>query len=151
MSHDAMHRAAMQHHAIQHHALQQQALHRYARLAVITLLGTALLAGCASRGGGSQPIVDLKGVDPARYQRDLAECQAYAAQVDVRGEVGRSALGGAIIGGAMGAIVGNHETAERMAGVGAVTGTARGGVRAVQERRTVLRNCLVGRGYRVLN
>lgn len=118
---------------------------------VNALVTALLLAGCSTYGGSSAPIVDRKGVDPVQYQRDYNECQAYAAEVDARRNIGSSALSGAVIGGAMGAIVGNHETAERMAGIGAVTGTARGTGQTMQEKRTVLRNCLIGRGYRVLN
>jgi hypothetical protein len=32
-----------------------------------------LLAGCADRPG--DPIVDMQGVDPAKYQQDLADCR----------------------------------------------------------------------------
>lgn len=109
----------------------------------------AVVAGCAGRG--HEPIIDRKGVDPAQYQRDLAECRAYADEVEVGRNVGRGALAGAVIGGAIGAIVGDHHTAERIAGTGAVTGTARGAAESAAEKRAVVRNCLLGRGYRVLN
>lgn len=111
---------------------------------------TATLSACASRGG-AYPIIDRKNVDPAQYQRDLAECQSYAGEVDARRHIGGGAVAGAVIGGAMGAIVGNSDTAERMAGVGGVTGAARGTARTMQEKQQVLRNCMSGRGYRVLN
>ncbi|NCX41364.1 MAG: glycine zipper family protein, partial [Burkholderiaceae bacterium] len=35
-----------------------------------------LLAACA--GADVRPIVDMKGVNEARYENDLAECQNYA-------------------------------------------------------------------------
>lgn len=35
--------------------------------------GLCLLAGCAGRRG--DPIVDMQGVDPAKYQQDLADCR----------------------------------------------------------------------------
>lgn len=61
------------------------------------------------------------------------------------------ALGGAVIGGALGAIFGNSSTAGRMASGGAVIGGAGKAGEAEQEKGQVLRNCLRGRGYRVLN
>jgi hypothetical protein len=33
-----------------------------------------LLAGCV--GPPSPPVVDMNGVDPAKYQQDLADCRA---------------------------------------------------------------------------
>jgi outer membrane lipoprotein SlyB len=119
-------------------------------LLILALAATTLTA-CASRSSSYYPIIDRKNVDPAQYQRDLAECQGYAGEVDARRHIGGGAVAGAVIGGAMGAIVGNSDTAERMAGVGGVTGAARGTARTMQERQQVLRNCMTGRGYRVLN
>ena len=37
--------------------------------------GSALLT--ASAGAEVQPIVDMNGVNEARYEKDLAECQEY--------------------------------------------------------------------------
>src|SRR5690606_39285529 len=47
------------------------------RSAVLVVVALAL-AACAR---SYEPIVDMKGVDQARYQQDLAECRAYAEQV----------------------------------------------------------------------
>ena len=108
-----------------------------------------LLAGCAS-GGYDEPIVDMKGVNRAQYERDLEECRAYAAQVDVGGEAVEGAVGGAIFGGILGAIFGNSDSAERGAGGGAVVGGAKGAGQAVERQERVIRNCLRQRGYKVL-
>lgn len=115
--------------------------------ALLGLLPILWLGGCASRA----PIVDQKGVDQAAYQRDLAECQGYADQVAVGKQAGAGALGGAAVGAALGAILGNSDTVERAAGSGAVVGGARGAVAGTRERSQVVKNCLRGRGYRVLN
>jgi outer membrane lipoprotein SlyB len=116
---------------------------------LIALCSTALLAtGCAS---SKRVVIDDKGVDPATYQQDLAECQAIADQVTTGRDAAGGALGGAVIGGALGAIFGNSGTAGRMAGGGAVIGGASKAGEAEQEKGQVLRNCLRGRGYRVLN
>ncbi len=105
-----------------------------------------LLASCAGR-----PIVDMKGVDPAQYQRDVGECESYADQVNVAGQAATGAVAGAVIGAAVGAVVGNHGTVERTAGAGAVVGGAKGTGRGASEKQRVLHNCLRHRGYVVLN
>ena len=112
-------------------------------------LTTSLLAGCAATD--TRPIVDMQGVSVAQYNVDLTECQAYADQVEAGRQVARGAVAGAVVGGAVGAAVGNSDVAQRTAGAGAVAGAARGTGSAVRERERVIRNCLLGRGYRVLN
>jgi len=107
-------------------------------------LTITLLAACAGR-----PIVDMAGVDPAQYQRDLAECRGYADQVPKRAAGG--AVVGALIGAAVGAAIGNSDTAQALAGAGAVQGAAEGAATTHEERAVVVRRCLAGRGYRVLN
>ena len=109
------------------------------------------VSGCKSHGPGGNVIVDMKGVNPAQYQADLNECQAYAQQVDTGGNVGGNAAGGAVVGGAIGAIFGGPEGAARGAGAGAVTGGARGVEQTAGERHQVVANCLRRRGYSVLN
>lgn len=105
----------------------------------------------ACRGLRDEPIVDLQGVNMTQYNLDLAACQQYAEQVEPGRDAARGAVAGAAVGGAVGAIVGNSDTAQRGAGVGAVAGGARGAARGVREQERVLRRCLAGRGYRVLN
>ncbi len=114
--------------------------------AVVLLL---MLGACA--GQGQEPIVDTKGVNQAQYETDLAECKAYAEQVQTGRKAAGGAAVGAVLGGVVGAIVGDHDTAARGAGIGAVAGGAKGVGGAVRERRQVLRTCLVNRGYKVLN
>jgi hypothetical protein len=121
---------------------------------VVLVLGLSLgLAGCASsRPFIDEPIIDRKGVDMSRYYVDKAECEAYANEVRTGEKVARGAVGGAVVGGAIGAIVNRGpDSAERGAGVGAVTGSVRGAQEGVQESERVIKQCLRGRGYRVLN
>ena len=118
------------------------------RLAFLIVIPTLFL-GC--RATDDRPIVDMQGVSVAQYNTDLADCQAYADGVQAGRQVARGAVGGAVIGGAVGAVVGNSDTAQRTAGAGAILGGARGARGALSERERVVRNCLIGRGYRVLN
>lgn len=117
------------------------------RMVGLVLLVVLGLGACA----GKRVIVDTKGVDMSRYQQDYAECENYAAQVNSGGQVARSAGFGAAVGAALGAIFGNSRDVARGAGAGGVVGGAKGAVRGDNEKTQVLRNCLRGRGYRVLN
>ncbi len=113
----------------------------------ILLASILTLAACA----GSGPIVDMRGVDPVQYRQDLAECQTYADQVQVGRKTAAGAAVGAVVGAAVGAAVGNSDTAKRTAGGAAVIGAAKGTGRGLNERQRVVRNCLINRGYAVLN
>lgn len=118
-------------------------MHETARLPSLALI--ALLASCASQ---EPPIVDLKGVSRAQFESDLADCEAYADGVPAA----RRAAGGAVAGAAVGAAIGAiHGEADRGAGYGGIVGAARGGVSGDRLKRQVVRRCLSGRGYRVLD
>lgn len=100
---------------------------------------------------GNRPIVDTKGVDPEALEADMTDCYAFADQVEADRQILAGAATGAVVGGVIGAAVGNSETAKRGAGVGAASGTLSGAGGAMSERQRVVRNCLAGRGYLVLN
>ncbi|MDF3030312.1 MAG: hypothetical protein K0R03_870 [Moraxellaceae bacterium] len=118
--------------------------------AFLTATAVALLAGCQSNPA-ERVIIDPKGVDQAVYQQDLAECNTIAQQAKPGRSAMRGAIGGAVIGGALGGAMGDSRTAGRMAGGGAVIGGASQAGEGMSERDRVLRNCMTGRGYRVLN
>lgn len=111
------------------------------------LIGFMVLAGCASQN----VIVDTKGVDLSRYEQDRRECESYASQVSTGTQAAKSAGFGAAVGAALAAIFGNSGDVARGAGAGGVVGGAKGAVKGENEKEQVLRNCLRGRGYRVLN
>lgn len=113
-------------------------------------LGACLaLAACTTT---DEIIIDRKGVDMARYEQDLAECQGYAEEVATGEKAAKGAASGAVIGGAVGAIAGgSRSSAGRSAGVGAVTGGASGVAEGERDKVRVVKNCLRGRGYKVLN
>lgn len=117
-------------------------------LPVILAVASLALAGCTS---SKRVIVDPQGVNQAQYQRDLVDCQKVADQVGTLRDSGEGAVGGALVGGLLGAIVGNSSTAAMGAGVGAVFGGAGKAGDAQQTKSQVLKNCMRGRGYRVLN
>jgi len=115
-------------------------------LAVI--IGALIIAACTTT---DEIIIDQKGVNMSAYQTDLTECQAYAKQVKTGEKATKGAASGALVGGLIGAITGGSSGAVTGAGVGAVGGGARGVNKGQQSEVQVVRRCLSGRGYRVLN
>ena len=114
---------------------------------ILLLLIIVAVSACATH----KVIVDKQGIDMTQYEQDLAECSQYAEEVDAGSEVAKGAVGGAVIGGAVGAILGGRKSAERLGGVAAVTGAAGSGSSASREKNQVIKNCLRGRGYKILN
>jgi outer membrane lipoprotein SlyB len=114
-------------------------------LTCVIATGGLLLVGCSSHPG---PIVDTKGVNMAHYESDLADCEGYSEQVRIENGVAKGTVAGAAVGGATGAVLG--DVAEG-AGVGAITGAARSAQIGSREKSQVVKNCLRGRGYKVLN
>lgn len=121
--------------------------------ACAVLLLVALISSCAR---AYRPVIDPAMVrDPARYERDLAECGALASHESRSERVGAGAVGGgffgALIGSLLGWIGGRPGTG---AAVGAVVGTAAGAsggaAAASHDYEIVYRNCMIGRGWPVL-
>ncbi len=84
-------------------------------------------------------------------EADLAECRVYSSEVASGEKAVKGAASGAVVGGAVGAVIGGSSDAARGAGVGAITGGARGISQGERDKLRVVKNCLRGRGYRVLN
>jgi len=107
--------------------------------------------GCA--GANVRPLVDMKGVNDAAYEKDLQECQAYAKEQSGIGETAAKGAGaGAVVGGLLGLVTGGNTTGiVQAAGAGAVIGAAGGAFTGNQGQEAVVKRCLSGRGYKVLN
>ena len=121
------------------------------KLVVLISLVVMVVAGCA--GADVRPIVDMKGVNEATYENDLKECQTYAQQQSGMAETGAKGAGaGAVVGGLLGLVTGGNKTGIlQAAGAGAVIGGAGGAYSGNQSQEAVVKRCLSGRGYRVLN
>lgn len=119
----------------------------------ILLSGFMLTTSCTSveELTGDTPIIDTQGVNMSLYESDLRQCQAYADEVQIAQKTTAGAATGAVVGGIFGAIVGNSGTAQKGAGVGAIGGGMNGVGEGLRERERVIKRCLLGRGYRVLN
>lgn len=110
------------------------------------ILSVALLAGCASY----RPIVDTRGVDMNRYETDLAGCQQYADQVSPAGHALVGAAAGAGLAAILAAVSGGRIDSGSSARMSGVLGAAAGGGHGAEAQVNVIRNCMRGRGYSVL-
>jgi len=96
-------------------------------------------------------IIDEKSVDMNQYRQDLADCRAYASQVKTGEKTAKGAASGAVVGGLTGAIFGGASGAAQGAGVGAIGGGVTGANEGERTEVDVVKRCLAGRGYRLLN
>lgn len=113
------------------------------------LTAVIFLAACA--GASYRPLVDSRGVDMNRYEGDLRDCQSYAGQVS--GAANQAAIGaiaGALFGAALAAAAGSRYDRGATARVGALSGAVGGGASGETDQRDVIRRCMAGRGYTVL-
>ena len=111
-----------------------------------------LITGCATY----RPITDMQGVDYSQYSRDLRDCQQYAEQINVAGNTaintGIGAAVGSLFGAIAGAWMGNTGMGAGMgASLGAATGLTQGLSNSTTAQKEIVKNCMTGRGYNVLN
>lgn len=110
---------------------------------------SAFLAACV--GASYRPLVDSRNVDMNKYEGDLRDCQQYAEQVP---GAGTQAAVGAAVGAGLGYLIGRAAGARYNAPatgrVGAVAGAAGGAGQGEMNQRDVIRRCMSGRGYSVL-
>ncbi|MBT7754005.1 MAG: glycine zipper family protein [Gammaproteobacteria bacterium] len=96
----------------------------------------------------AKPIIDTKGVDMTLYETDLEECNAYSDDVSITRSIAKGSATGAAVGAVIEAISDRRKDAIE---IGAVTGGTQSGLRAAREKEQILKQCLKGRGYKVLN
>jgi outer membrane lipoprotein SlyB len=112
----------------------------------LIILSALVLSACATSGVSYRPIVDTRGVDTARYQVDLNECQQYAHNVNATD----SAAVGAVATALLGAFLAPRGYRSEAAGKAAVLGGIGGAAQGVQTQEQIIKRCLAGRGYSVL-
>lgn len=121
------------------------------RLSICALIAVFTLSACATTGVNYRPIVDTKNVDMNKFEADLGECRQYAAQT--AGAAERAAAGaaaGAIFGALLAAAAGVRNDRSAVARVGALSGAVSGAAEGETDQRNIIRRCLAGRGYMVL-
>ena len=111
------------------------------------LLLVTFLAACA----GYRPVVDMQGVDSVKYEADLQECQLYAQERSPASQAAAGAAVGALFGVVLAAAMGSSYSRNTGAAIGAVSGGASGAAHGADSQVSIIRNCMAGRGYRVLN
>ena len=108
--------------------------------------------------GQHRTMVDYQqpGYDYDKYRADNADCNALARQRPVGETAGQGAVGGLVLGAVLGGIVGNaggdtRHGAAYGAALGTVSGAAQGAAEGVSRQTRIVRECMIGRGYRVLD
>ena len=122
----------------------------------LTTLFLITLSGCVTNTStsifkGSKPIIDTKGVNMSQYEIDLEECSIFSEDISTGKSIDKGAVTGAAVGAVIEAITDDVRSRRDAIEVGAVSGGAQSGIRAVREKEQILKRCLRGRGYKVLN
>lgn len=126
----------------------------------------AILLVASSSVLANQILVDTKGVDKTQYHADLYECEQYTQQVKPEevDSLGSDIVGSTAKGAALGAVGGavsggsGHDGAKIGAGIGIISGALKHDAQkrqsaelSEQQKFQVNRNCMINRGYTVLN
>lgn len=119
------------------------------------------LTGCASTGSNSvnsfyQPVVDPSQADSIEYAQALHDCNAIASNsTSIAGSAATGAVGGAAIAAGLGAIVGAilgvdvGTAAGAAAAIGGAQGAIGGTAGSLNKSQTIVRNCLISKGFKV--
>ncbi len=122
------------------------------------ILSTLLLTACAQQRGYT-PTIDARNDANAQYiNRDMQECEQLAEQA-AGNTAAEAAIGtgvGAVIGGAVGAITGaiaGNPAAGAMIGgaAGGIGGATKQGFQSDAHYQQAYKNCMTGRGHRVID
>ncbi|MFT5141126.1 MAG: outer membrane lipoprotein SlyB [Rhodothermales bacterium] len=114
------------------------------------IVSIGLLATIVACTTTNEIIIDQKGVDMSRYEDDLDDCEGYAEQVAIGKKAAKGSASGAVTGGAIGAVSKRSDAGEGAA-IGAITGGVKGLNEGEHMQLRVVKNCLRGRGYKILN
>tara|TARA_B100000029_G_scaffold180221_1_gene177905 strand:+ start:251 stop:697 length:447 start_codon:yes stop_codon:yes gene_type:complete len=130
----------------------------YLSIRVLLLFSLVIISisGCVANSSSSifensKPIIDTKGVDMKQYKSDLEECSNFSQDISTGKSIAKGAATGAAVGAVIEAITDDARGRRDAIEVGAVSGGAKSGIRAVREKEQILKRCLKGRGYKVLN
>lgn len=122
----------------------------------LCIVALVLAPGCAATD--IRPVIDPRSSvkQGADYEADLRECQELAEGVRPEGSAAAGLIVGALLGAALGAVTGAPSANAGLgAGLGAATGGIAGGaggaLSAAHSHGDVVRRCLAGRGYAVLD
>ena len=86
-----------------------------------------------------------------QYELDLEECSIFAGDISTGKSIAKGAATGAAVGAVIEAITDDERSWGDTFEVSAVTGGAQSGIKATRQKEQIVRRCLRGRGYKVLN
>ena len=117
-------------------------------------LNLCFVIGCAQTDLSDRndiAIIDTRGVDESVFKKDYSECSDFAKNIDLTEKtLNQGAVAGAT-GAAVGAIIGGEEAAKKFGGSAAVLNAVEANLDGRNEQAKIIKNCLRGRGYKVLN
>ena len=96
-------------------------------------------------------IIDTRGVDESVFKKDYSECSDFAKNIDLTERTLKQGAVAGATGAAVGAIIGGEEAAKKIGGSAAVLNAVEANLDGRNEQAKVIKNCLRGRGYKVLN
>ena len=96
-------------------------------------------------------IIDTRGVDESVFKKDYSECSDFAKNIDLTERTLKQGAVAGATGAAVGAIIGGEEAAKKIGGSAAVLNAVEANLDGRNEQAMIIKNCLRGRGYKVLN
>ena len=129
------------------------------------MLPTLIFGVAMATSAHANVVVDMSQIeDHTQYQTDLQQCEGLAVQnqpdAPKRESVAGTAVKGAAVGAAAGAISGGSgsKAAKKGAGAGVIVAAGRNSRErrdasdnAAEQKDQIVKNCMRGRGYNVLN
>lgn len=109
-----------------------------------------LLVACETTGANYQPVID--GPVGSNYSNDLAQCQNLAAsQGAFDSNTAGKAVAGAGVAAASTAVFNNKGNNVRDAALlGALVGVTAGAIEQNTNKESIIKNCMLQRGYNVV-
>ena len=117
-------------------------------------LNLFFVVGCAQTDLSDRndiAIIDTRGVDESVFKKDYSECSDFAKDIDLTERTLKQGAVAGATGAAVGAIIGGEEAAKKIGGSAAVLNAVEANLDGRNEQAKIIKNCLRGRGYKVLN
>ena len=117
-------------------------------------LNLFFVVGCAQTDLSDRndiAIIDTRGVDESVFKKDYSECSDFAKNIDLSERTLKQGAVAGATGAAVGAIIGGEEAAKKIGGSAAVLNAVEANLDGRNEQAKIIKNCLRGRGYKVLN
>ena len=117
-------------------------------------LNLFFVVGCAQTDLSDRndiAIIDTRGVDESVFKKDYSECSDFAKNIDLTERTLKQGAVAGATGAAVGVIIGGEEAAKKIGGSAAVLNAVEANLDGRNEQAKIIKNCLRGRGYKVLN